>query len=136
MPFTRAGRELAELHLGYETCGEYPLDVTFTQLGEPRPEQFRVGERAMRFSDDGRTNLIVNDYIRLGNIPGKAHQYQVNGRTPLEWFIDRYRMTRDKESCIVNDPNAWFDDPRELVAMIRRIVHVSVESTRIVEGFA
>ena len=39
--FAKAGRELAELHLGYETCQEYPLDVTFTQLGEPRPEQFR-----------------------------------------------------------------------------------------------
>ena len=131
--FTSAGRELAELHLGYETCEEYPLDVTFTQAGEPGREQFRVGERTMRFSDDRRTNLIINDYIRLGNIPGEAHQYQVNGRTPLEWFIDRYRITRDKESGIVNDPNAWFDDPRELVAMIRRIVHVSVESTCIVE---
>ena len=132
--FARAGRELAELHLGYETCQEYPLDVTFTQLGEPRPEQFRVGERAMRYSDNDRTVLIVNDHFRLGGIPPGAHQYQVNGRTPLEWFIDRYRITRDKESGIVNDPNAWFDDPRELIAMIRRIVHVSVESTRIVEG--
>ena len=132
--FARAGRELAELHLGYETCQEYPLDVTFTQLGEPRPEQFRVGERAMRYSDNDRTVLIVNDHLRLGGIPPGAHQYQVNGRTPLEWFIDRYRITRDKESGIVNDPNAWFDDPRELIAMIRRIVHVSVESTRIVEG--
>ena len=132
--FARAGRELAELHLGYETCQEYPLDVTFTQLGEPRPEQFRVGERAMRYSDNDRTVLIVNDHLRLGGIPPGAHQYQVNGRTPLEWFIDRYRITRNKESGIVNDPNAWFDDPRELIAMIRRIVHVSVESTRIVEG--
>ena len=132
--FARAGRELAELHLGYETCQEYPLDVTFIQLGEPRPEQFRVGERAMRYSDNDRTILIVNDHLRLGGIPPGAHQYQVNGRTPLEWFIDRYRITRDKESGIVNDPNAWFDDPRELIAMIRRIVHVSVESTRIVEG--
>ena len=132
--FARAGRELAELHLGYETCQEYPLDVTFTQLGEPRPEQFRVGERAMRYSDNDRTILIVNDHLRLGGIPPGAHQYQVNGRTPLEWFIDRYRITRNKESGIVNDPNAWFDDPRELIAMIRRIVHVSVESTRIVEG--
>ena len=132
--FARAGRELAELHLGYETCQEYPLDVTFTQLGEPRPEQFRVGERAMRYSDNDRTVLIVNDHLRLGGIPPGAHQYQVNGRTPLEWFIDRYRITRNKGSGIVNDPNAWFDDPRELIAMIRRIVHVSVESTRIVEG--
>ena len=77
--FARAGRELAELHLGYETCQEYPLDVTFTQLGEPRPEQFRVGERAMRYSDNDRTVLIVNDHLRLGGIPPGAHQYQVNG---------------------------------------------------------
>ena len=132
--FAKAGRELAELHLGYETCEEYPLDVTFAQLGEPRPEHFRIGERAMRYSDDDRTVLIVNDHLRLGRIPPEAHQYQVNGRTPLEWFIDRYRITQDKESGIVNDPNAWFDDPRELIAVIRRIVHVSVESTRIVEG--
>ena len=131
--FAKAGRELAELHLSYETCEEYPLDVTFAQLGEPRPEHFRIGERAMRYSDDDRTVLIVNDHLRLGRIPPEAHQYQVNGRTPLEWFIDRYRITRDKESGIVNDPNAWFDDPRELIAVIRRIVTVSAETARIVE---
>ena len=41
---------------------------------------------------------------------------------------------QDKESGIVNDPNGWFDDPRDLIAAIRRIVHVSVESTRIVDS--
>ncbi len=87
----------------------------------------------MRYSDNDRTVLIVNDHLRLGGIPPEAHQYQVNGRTPLEWFIDRYRITRDKESAIVNDPNAWFDDPRDLIAAIRRIVTVSAETARIVE---
>ena len=43
-------------------------------------------------------------------------------------------MTQDKGSGIVNDPNGWFGDPRDLIATIRRIVHVSVESTRIVTG--
>ena len=60
----------------------------------------------------------------------------MNGRTPLEWFIDRYRITRDKESGIVNDPNEWFDEPRDLIAAIRRIVHLSVETARIVDGVA
>ena len=62
------------------------------------------------------------------------HTYQVNGRTPLEWFIDRYRITKNKESGIVNDPNGWFDDPSELIAAIRRIVHISVETVRIVSA--
>ena len=132
--FAEAGRALAELHLGYETCAEYPLEVAFTGGGDPRPEHFRIGARAMRFDDDEKTVLIVNDHIRLEGIPPEAHEYQVNGRTPLEWFIDRYKVTRDKESGIVNDPNGWFDDPRDLITAVRRIVHVSVETVRIVSG--
>ena len=78
--------------------------------------------------------LIVNDHLRISGIPAVAHRYQVNGRTPLEWVIDRYKLTQDKESGIVNDPNSWFDDPPDLIAAIQRIVHVSVETVRIVSG--
>ena len=132
--FAKAGRELAELHLGYETCEEYSLEVAFAHSGDPRPSHFRIGDRAMRFADDEKTVLAVNEHVSLRGIPASAHTYQVNGRSPLEWFIDRYRITQDQESGIVNDPNGWFDDPRELVAAIRRIVHVSVETARIVTG--
>ena len=132
--FAKAGRELAELHLGYETCAEYPLEIVFAREGEPRPAHFRIGDRAMRFADDEKTVLAVNEHVSLRGIPDLAHTYQVNGRTPLEWFIDRYRITQNKESGIVNDPNGWFDDPRDLIAAIRRIVHVSVETARIVTG--
>ena len=88
----------------------------------------------MKFEDDEKTVLRVSEHVRLRGIPKDAHRYHVNGRTPLEWFIDRYSITRDKQSGIVNDPNEWFDDPRDLVAAIRRIVHMSVETVRIVEG--
>ncbi len=132
--FAEAGRKLAELHIGYETCEEYPLQVESDSPGDPVPEQYRIGSRAMRFADKARTVLVVNDHIRISGIPSEAHQYQVNGRTPLEWFIDRYRIKQDRESGIVNDPNDWFDDPKDLVAAIRQIVHVSVETVRIVEG--
>ena len=71
--------------------------------------------------------------MSLRGIPASVHTYQVNGRSPLEWFINRYRITQNKESGIVNDPNAWFADPLDLISAIRRIVHVSVETARIVE---
>ena len=132
--FAKAGRELAELHLGYETCEEYSLEVAFAHSGDPRPSHFRIGDRAMRFADDEKTVLAVNEHVSLRGIPASVHTYQVNGRSPLEWFIDRYRITQNKESGIVNDPNGWFDDPRDLIAAIRRIVHVSVETARIVTG--
>ncbi|MCY4426446.1 MAG: DEAD/DEAH box helicase family protein [Halieaceae bacterium] len=131
--FAKAGKELAELHLSYETCPEYPLDVV-AEHGKPKPEHYRIGQRKMRFADTERTVLIVNEHIRLGEIPHEAHQYEVNGRTPLGWFIDRYRVTRDTQSGILNDPNGWFNDPKDLITAIRRIVHLSVETTRIVAG--
>ena len=132
--FAEAGRDLAALHLGYEACAEYPLEIVAAQLGGLQSRHFRLGERAMRFTDESRTVLIVNDHVRLAGIPREAHGYVVNGRTPMEWFMDRYRVTRDRESGIVNDPNGWFSKPEDLVAAIRRIVHVSVETVRIVAG--
>ena len=131
--FAEAGRSLAELHLGYESCDEFPLAIE-TKVDSPTAEHFRIGSRAMRYADDDKTVLIVNDHIRLAGIPIEAHRYAVNGRTPLEWFIDRYRIARDTGSGIVNDPNGWFADPRDLISAIRRIVHVSVETVRIVEA--
>ena len=150
--FVEAGRALAKLHLGYETrrvrscCEEHPLEVRVSgQPGgdlfgpsesvlESRPELFRIGTRAMRFKDEAKSVLIVNDHVQLSGIPAEAHRYEVNGRTPLGWFIDRYRVTRDKRSGIVNDPNGWFEDPRDLITAIRRIVYLSVETVRVVEG--
>ena len=130
--FAEAGHELAALHLGYETSPQYPLEAVAAHGGEVLADDCRIGERAMRFADASKTDLIVNDRLRLAGIPAEAHAYQVNGRTPLEWLIDRYRIARDRESGIVNDPNAWFDDPRDLIAAIRRVVNLSVETVRIV----
>ena len=132
--FADAGRALSRLHLDYETCDPYPLDIEL-KPESPKPEHFRLGTRAMRFGDDARTTLIVNDHVRLSGIPAEAHRYVVNGRTPLEWFIDRYRVTTDRRSGITNDPNGGFEDPRELITAIRRIVQVSVETTALVAGF-
>ena len=132
--FAEAGRELAALHLGYETCPEYPLEAVAAHGGELTADDCQIGDRAMRFADDGKAALIVNDRLRLAGIPAEAHDYEVNGRTPLEWLIDRYRIARDRDSGIVNDPNGWFEEPRDLIAAIRRVVHLSVETVRIVEG--
>ena len=132
--FSRAGRTLADLHLGYETCEEFPLEAVTSQDSMSQEGQFMLSNRAMRFQDDSRTELRVNDYLTLRGIPPSAHQYQVNGRTPLEWLIDRYKIVRDKHSGIVNDPNDWFERPEDIVKAIRRIVWISVETTKIVEG--
>ena len=132
--FAEAGKELAGLHLGYEACKQYPLEVIFVGDGEAQPHHFRLTEKPMGFVGGAKTILKINDHVSLSGIPPEAHRYVVNGKTPLGWFIDRYQIKEDKDSGILNDPNGWFADPRDLVTAIKRIVYVSVESTRIIEG--
>ena len=132
--FAKAGAALADLHLNYEMCECYPLELVFAHDGEPQSHHFQLGTRAMRFDDDEKTVLIISEHIKLSGIPEAAHRYVVNGRTPLEWFIDRYKITQDTDSGIINDPNGWFDNPRDLITAIERIVYVSVESSKIIEN--
>ena len=135
--FADAGAVLAELHLRYEDDDfpEHPLEVV-SSTGRPlMPGDYRLGVRPMRFADKKRRDtLIVNDRVQLAGIPPEAHRYFVNGRTPLEWLIYYYKTATDKRSGIVNDANEWFDDPRDLLTTIQRIVYLSVETARIVDG--
>ena len=136
--FAEAGAVLASLHLNYETCEQYPdlkvEPVKPSLLWEEKPEHFLLGTRAMRFANkETKDTLIINEHVQLSDIPEEAHRYVVNGRTPLEWFIDRYKIKKDTASGITNDPNGWFENPRDLITAIERIIYVSVESTKIIE---
>ena len=98
------------------------------------PDLYRLDESGMDFADkDRKETLIINKHVQLTGIPEAAHRYIVNGRTPLEWFIDRYEITTDKNSGIVNDANGWFENPRDLITAIERIIYVSVESAKIID---
>ncbi len=139
--FAEAGKALAKLHLNYETCKRYPNikvePVTPSLLpGAEQPKHFRLGTRAMRFADKKtKKTLIINEHLQLAGIPKEAHQYVVNGRTPLEWFMNRYLIKLpENNNRILNDPNGWFDNPRDLITAIERIVYMSVESAKIIEN--
>ena len=90
----------------------------------------------MRFGGSGRsedrTAIIFNSHVTLTGIPEEAYDYQVNGRSAIEWLMDRYEVKVDKDSGIRNDPNLWSEDPRYVVDLVARIVRVSVETMRIV----
>ena len=86
---------------------------------------------------DNRSVLHVNSRCSIEGIPDEAHLYKVNGKTPLDWAIDRLKVTTDKASGIANDPNRWHewaDQPYNLILHLQRLVRLSVETQRIVGG--
>jgi len=154
--FSKAGKELARLHIDYEKLEPYPL--RFIEAGSgvvgangvrPRAERrsalrgadLKVGatiplsyrvEDKMRLSKD-RRSLKVNDSLTLGGIPPEAFEYRLGNRSALEWVIDQYQVTEDKRSGIRSDPNRA-DDPEYIVRLVGQVIYVSLETSRIVKS--
>ena len=130
--FSKAGRALANLHLNYEEQPPCPdVHVEGTETGNFRVEK-------MRFINKGDKSAIqYNESIRLSNIPLDAYDYVVNGRSAIEWIMDRYQVRTDSASGIMNDPNDWaaeHEKPRYILDLLLSIVTVSLETNKIVRG--
>jgi len=132
MAFSKAGRKLAKLHLNYEDAEPYQ-NLTIT--GEENKD-YKVNQ--MRFPQKGKKDTIIyNEKITISNIPLKAYEYIVNGKSAVEWIMERYAITTHKDSGIKNNPNDWaveHNKPRYILDLLLSVIAVSVETVEIVEG--
>ncbi len=141
MDFYKYGKKLADLHLNYEAVAPYP-DVKV--VGD-RPlkgddsdyEYYRVWDK-MRFNSKSDKNTIIyNGNIRIENIPSKAYEYVVNGKSAIEWIVERYCVSQDKKSLIKNDANDWGKEhgkPRYILDLLLSVINVSVQTVDIVNA--
>ena len=82
-----------------------------------------------------KTRIIYNSHITIENIPLKAYEYIVNGKSAIEWIIERYAVTIDKASQIKNDPNAWsreHEQPRYILDLLLSVIMLSCQTVDIV----
>ena len=133
--FCDSGRALGKWHLGYESVEPYPVVEESKRL-VMEPGDYRVTK--MSFGKAGgkpdKTVIAYNEHLTLRGIPMETYDYVVNGKSAIEWIMERYAQTTDKDSGIKNDPNVWSTDHRYIVDLVKRIVRVSVESALIVKG--
>ena len=147
--FCEAGRDLADLHLKYEELTghrlkeERSLDFDEKDGSYYRVEKLRYGKKSVLEGGKERKEktikdkscIRVNKYLVVSGIPEQAYRYEVNGRTPLDWLVDRYKIVVDEESGIKNDANEWRkDDVGYIVRLIGQLVRVGVESYKIMES--
>lgn len=148
MAFSKAGRELAELHLNYETVDMYTgvkFDTKLTNLKLTTPQQWAKSKlqdsdfyvEKMKFAKkDDKSKIVYNHKITLTNIPLTAYDYVVNGKSAIEWVMERQSIKTDKASGITNNANDWaietMKNPRYPLELLLRVISVSLKTNEIV----
>ena len=139
-----AGRELGDLHVGFDRVDPWPLKFANGSWDAPAGTDpttyFRVQKMKLGGTqkEPDRTTIIYNSNITVTGIPAAAWDYEVNGKPALKWVMERQAVSTDKASGIVNDANHYatetIGDPSYPLKLLACIIRVSMETNRIVEG--
>lgn len=162
MLFSKIGRQLAELHLNYEQVpapkqvkvfmDNCPVSLEKLQTWFAEPNGEEILEKAypyysvekMRFEkvrdENGKlvpdkSIIIFNNNIKLEKIPLAAYDYVVNGKSAIEWIMERYAVSTDSASGITNDPNDWsheHQDPAYILKLLLSIINLSLQTNDLV----
>ena len=135
--FSNIGKNLAELHLNYETQ-QPPKEVKILRQGkainlsELTSEGLQV--KKMKIDKNDKTKIQFNDYISISNIPEEAWDYKINGWSAPKWVVERYQYKKDKKTDIINDPNTYSKDPAYILKLLLSVITVSLKTQELVQN--
>lgn len=151
--FVNAGVVLGDLHVNFEHKDMFPLifDIKggkkLEQLTDAdfRVEKMRFGKLKVFEKDSydpatitDKSTIIYNDNITIKGIPLAAYDYIVNGKSAIEWVMERQAVTTHKDSGITNDANDWatetMGNARYPLELLQRVITVSIETMKIVRA--
>lgn len=136
--FIDVGKKLIDLHLNYE---EVPVfkNVFIEVKDNPSYKVKKMKFAKIRNTKTGKlendhSTIIFNTDITIKNIPEKAYEYVVNGRSAIEWIMDQYQIKKDSKSGIIDDPNNFSDDSKYIFNLLLRIINVSVQTVDLINS--
>ncbi|MCU7211857.1 DEAD/DEAH box helicase [Turicibacter sanguinis] len=128
--YIEVGRQLANLHLNYESVPPYEGVEVIYKTSNP---SYKVTK--MKHPKKGVLDTIIfNSEITIKNIPEKAYEYLVNGRSAIGWIMDQYQLKIDKKSGITDDPNLYSEDEKYIFNLLLSIINVSVQTVELVNS--
>ena len=139
--FSEVGRKLSELHVNYESVEPFPVNLKQGDLrlaDTSNPLSFYRVEKMKFPKKTDKSVVFYNKNITMEGIPLEAYEYVVNGRSALEWVMERQGVKTDKASGIVNDPNDYANEtmsnPAYPFELFQRVITVSLETMKIVKS--
>ncbi len=127
------GRRLGELHADYEVVNPYPLEKVGLD-----PSDFKVERlsylKAGKSID--KSVVVFNNNLQVRGIPLEAHDFKIGAKSAVDWVVERFKITVDKASGLINDPNDWAKESGSadyLYQLLAKVVTVSLETTKLLD---
>lgn len=136
--YVEVGKKLMDLHINYEEVPVYDgVQIVARENPSYVVKKMKFGKK--RDAESGKlekdkSTIIFNSDITIKDIPEKAYEYIVNGRSAIEWIMDQYQVKTDKKSGITDDPNDFSDDPKYIFNLLLRIINVSLQTVDLVNN--
>ena len=135
--YVEVGQKLMDLHLNYEEVPVYDgVGITTAENPSYKVTKMRFAKKRDEKgkSVNDLSKIIFNSDITISNIPEKAYEYVVNGRSAIEWIIDQYQVKTDKKSGITDDPNDYSEDEKYIFNLLLKIINVSVQTVDLINS--
>jgi len=118
------GKRMAHLQVNYETLPFHSEVKVYI-----KENNWQVSEMKL---DRDNLRIRYNDSITI-EIPKTALEWKVNGKSPIEWVINRYAYNYDKDTDTENSPMDVLQDKGDtyLVDLIKRLAYLSEEMVKL-----
>ena len=123
------GRELLDLHLGFETIEPYPLE---------RVEGEGPADRALLRADKERGVIRIDERTTIEGVPPDAWRYKLGIRSAVEWALDQYKERKPRDATVAARFNEYrFADYKErVIDLLGRVCAVSVGTMEVLDDMA
>ena len=135
---------LAHRFFGVKVIGDIDIwqnewtDETYQYFSVDKMKFAKVRDENGKLVAD-KTHIIYNGHITIEDIPLKAYEYIVNGKSAIDWIMERYAVTIDKASQIKNDPNDWsreHEQPRYILDLLLSVIILSCQTVDILNSLS
>lgn len=130
------GKELMELHIGYEKVKGYTFGRIETQPTVDSAEGYASFSKPKLKADKTKGTIVVDGFTTLTDIPAEAWEYKLGNRSALEWVLDQYKEKKPGDKTIEEKFNTYrfADYKEEVIELLGRVCEVSVRTVGVVRG--
>src|SRR5437867_822831 len=131
--WTDWGKELADLHIGFEQVD--PFKLKRTDIRDEKSRKAGVESKTLLKADKEAGRIMLDRETSLSGVPPEAWDYKLGNRSALEWILDQYKEKKSKDPTIRKkfDTYSFVDYKEKVINLLLRVTTVSIRTVSILK---